>query len=76
MVPLASFGCAEAWLWLGSIDLNLERARVSLASSHQIDQSFVILSAQEVSEICDGVAGVPDEEVLRLRTAVLLAVDV
>lgn len=74
MVSLASLGCAEAWLWLGSIDLNLTDA-VSTLTLRANDQSNA-LSAQEISEVGDGVIGIPDQEGLGLGAVVFIAINV
>ena len=58
------------------MDLNLWWTSVTGQEILQVGEVWYLLLSKEVTEVRDCVLGVPDQEVLRLLTVVLLAVDV
>jgi len=60
MVEECFFGCAEAWLGVGSMESKLEGASEADLSG-KVGKREIVLFPYIVSEVCDGVWGVTDE---------------
>lgn len=72
IVDSCSWGCADAWQWVGSIDLKLGQI---LVNYDQKNQNNLLLS-QVISEVCDSVLAISDELLLSLLAVVFLAIDI